>query len=130
MSFAANDTYIKILGLAVPRIIENVEARLMEDAFDVKLFVSFECDDEDELEDVFQAVIDVMCQRMVVEQTVWKRGSIVLWYPGAVGDEDMYEEGESAKLQLEPANGCIDVSMKKRDRSTQKWRVTRYVYEI
>lgn len=113
----------------VPRVIDNFSINVDEVAatgtLKVTLYVSFDCDCDDELGDVFQAVIDVLCCQIVQDSDVYNSATLELLYPGAVGEDDMYEPGERATMVYEKMNRCIDVKVFKQESS----KPVSYVYE-
>lgn len=119
-----------LLNNNVPRVIENYTIGLAPEKeqglLEVMLYVSFECEDEDEIEDLFQAVIDTLCSNVAHESDTYDKASLQIMYPGAVGDEDMYEAGDMARLDYEKNKGCIDVKVYKVGRA----KPVTYLYEV
>ena len=131
MSYDTRTKIIQLVQTVTPHIIDHVEIGPLGDkGLDVRLFMSFECEDGDELDDIFQAILDIMCSGVVSEREVWAHGTMMIWYPGATNEDDMYDEGESASVSFDEKNNCIDVRMRKRDRNTRNWRLSSCVYEL
>lgn len=104
-------------------VVDGVKVRDQEDTIEVVLNVAFECDSDDQIEDTFQAVIDIICCEMGAGFT---RGVARLMHPGGVAEDDMYDPGDWAEMDFHDKSACIDVKIHK----TRPERTIKYIYEI
>ena len=118
------DTIVK----ASKNVIERVDLGLVDlDEIELNCFVSFECDDDDDLADFFQAAIDVISYEMVHGQEIANTTfRIRMLFPGYVSEESMYELGDIASINYDDLRGIVKVSVMRNDSN----KIVKYCYDL
>lgn len=109
--------------------VDSVDACINE--MEVTCYLSFEADvtqDQDDIGDVFQAMIDALCVDLVDNATL-TQGSMAthlqFMFPGAVCEEDMYERGDRACIRYAPGQSFVTVEVLRSGCSTGDSRDSR-----
>jgi len=109
------DYYLTKLAKSASTIIDSINICNEESGFPiVRCFVSYDCEDYDELDDVFQAIIDIVCRSLAYDaDNELDCIKIQMYLPGSVAEDSMYELGDMALLEYNSKAECIDVTIKR-----------------
>lgn len=105
------DYYLAKLAKSARALVESINLCDEDSGYPiVRCFVSYDCEDFDELDDVFQAIIDIVCRTLAYDaDNDLDCIKIQMYLPGSVADDSMYELGDMAILEYNSTKDCIDV---------------------
>lgn len=79
------------------RDVDHMQFIEEDDNMHIKCYVSYDCDD-DQVDDIFQALIDISCVDMAYHDTDYTTLSIDMCYPGSCSEADIYDVGNQARI--------------------------------
>lgn len=91
-------------------VVDKISVSLLDlDQVEIQCYVAHECDDDSEIDDVFQALIDISCVHLAKTRDTPIAVEIQILFPGSASFDDMYEPGDRASVAYNVATHRIDV---------------------
>ena len=117
---------VNALVKASPTLVDQVTLTPIDfDSINIDLYVSFDCEDNDQLDDLLQAIIDVSCTE--IEAAAHDSPFVVtlqVHLPGAVSEDSMYEPSDNVRIAYNSIYNQIDVVIFR----AAKKRTVKYTY--
>lgn len=104
----------KLHALLLPNktLMDKIELRCLDyDEIEVHCYVSYECDDDDELDDLLQAIIDTCCVEVASCSDNGFTVMIQVYLPGEYQEDDVYARGDRVYISCNMVTSKIDVTI-------------------
>ena len=110
---AANYIASRLSSLLISgrNIIDVIKCETLDTEYDVevKCYASYDCEDDDDLDSMFQAIIDTLCVEVATEKNL--NVTLQMFLPGSVNPDDIYDMGDRAYVSYDPIGKTIDVQV-------------------
>jgi len=108
------DDRLKMLLSPNKTLMDDIQLKSVDyDHLEVRCFVSYDCDDDDDLDDLFQAVIDVCCVELANSDDSFHI-VIQLFMPGEVTETRIYSMADMAYLSFDYTASQVEVTILRR----------------